>query len=94
MFSASSSTIELKNSCVIQTEKIVYRQSREDMRKIHVTRQFLGVSGPQAHFFERTKKMFLDEVYIGVCVPNYRSVWFFVWPEGVTPIHKQINNGK
>ena len=30
--------------------------NRGDMRKIHVTRQFFEASGPQGHFFEKTKK--------------------------------------
>ena len=28
---------------------------------------------------------------MGVCVPNFRSVSFFVWPGGVTHIHTYIN---
>ena len=33
------------------------------MRKIHVTREFFEASGPQGHFFEKTKTPFLDKVY-------------------------------
>ena len=33
------------------------------MGKIHVTRQFFETSGPQGHFFEKTKNLFLDKVY-------------------------------
>ena len=29
---------------------------------------------------------------MGVCVPNFRSVSFFVWPGGVTQIHTYTNN--
>ena len=32
------------------------------MWKIHVTQQLLEVSNPQGHFFEKTKKPFLDMV--------------------------------
>ena len=39
--------------------------NREDMRKIHVTRQFFEASG---HFFEKTKKKtFLDKVNGSMC---------------------------
>ena len=36
--------------------------NRGDMPKIHVTRQFFDTSGPQSHFFKKTKNMFLDMV--------------------------------
>ena len=45
--------------------------NQRDMRKIQVTRQFFEPSGPQDHFFEKTKKLLLDN---GLCVPNFRSV--------------------
>ena len=42
------------------------------MQKIHVTRQSYEASGPQGHFFEKTKTRF--EIWsTGVCVPNFRS---------------------
>ena len=47
--------------------KNVKQGNRGDMRKIHVTRQFFEASGPQGHFFEKTKKPFLDEVYGSMC---------------------------
>ena len=37
------------------------------MPKIHVTRQFFTASAPQGHFFEKTKKPFLDKVYGSMC---------------------------
>ena len=50
------------------------------MRKIHITRQFFEATGPQGHFFEKTKTRF--QVWSsGVCVPNFRSVSFFVVPK-------------
>ena len=63
------------------------------MRKIHVTRQFFGPSIRHGDLFEKTKNPFLDKVCIcmRVCVPNFRSVSFFVWPGGVTEIHKYIH---
>ena len=41
--------------------------NRGYMRKIHVTRDFLEASGPQGHFFEKTKITFLDMVLERVC---------------------------
>ena len=41
--------------------------NRENMQKIQVTRQFFEASGPQGHFFEKTKKLFLDMVYGSMC---------------------------
>ena len=56
-----------------------------------MTGQFFEASGPQGHFFEKTKKK--KRFYkgpMGVCVPNFRSVSFFVWPGGVKQINEQI----
>ena len=36
--------------------------NREYMRKSHMTRQLFEASGPQGHFFEKTKKKFIDMV--------------------------------
>ena len=38
------------------------------MRKIHMTRQFFEASGPQGHFFEKTKNLFLDKVFGSICI--------------------------
>ena len=54
-----------------------------------MTRQFFEASGLQGNFFEKTKNSFLDK---GVCVSNFRSESFFVWPGGVTHKHKNIIN--
>ena len=40
----------------VDTNETKKRGNRGDMRKIHVTRQFLATSGPHSHFFEKTKK--------------------------------------
>ena len=37
------------------------------MWKIHVTRHFFEASGPQGHFFEKSKNQFLDLVQGSVC---------------------------
>ena len=42
----------------IETKK--KQGNRGDMRKIHLTRLFFEAGGPQRHFFEKTKKPFLD----------------------------------
>ena len=38
-----------------------------DVRKIHVTRQFLKVSGRQGDLNEKTKNPFLDKVNVSLC---------------------------
>ena len=35
---------------------IILHGNRGDKQKTHVTRQFFKASGPQGHFFEKTKK--------------------------------------
>ena len=67
--------------------KDILQGIRGDMREIHVTRQFLEAGGPQGHFFDKTKNLFWIRS-LGVCVPNFRSVSFFVWPGGVAQLHK------
>ena len=62
--------------------------------EIHITLQFFRASGPQGFFCEKTKKK--THCYIWsreVCVPNFRSVSFVVWPGGVTHkyTHKYIH---
>ena len=34
--------------------------NRGDMRKTHLTQHFFEASGPQGHYFEKTKNSFLD----------------------------------
>ena len=60
------------------------------MRKIHVTQQFFVASGRHGDFFEKTKKSVFKRS-MRVCVPNFRSVSFFVWPAGVTQINTKIH---
>ena len=53
----------IKNSLESEaSEKTLRQGNRGDMRKIHVTQQFFEASGPQVHFFEKTKNPFLDKV--------------------------------
>ena len=63
------------------------------MRKIHMTRQFFEAIDRHGDFFQKNKKKtFLDKVHgMGVCVPNFSSVSFFVWPGGVTQLNKYIH---
>ena len=59
------------------------------MQKINVTRQFFQASGRHGDVFQ--KKISFQIRSMGVCVPNFRSVSFFVWPGGVTQINTYIN---
>ena len=59
------------------------------MRKIHVTRQFFEASGPQGDFFE--KKSFYIWFRRG-CLPNARSLQFFVWSGGDTQTNKHLTD--
>ena len=52
------------------------------MRKIDVTRQFFEASGPQGHFFEKTKKK-IQKQPKGVCVPIFAYETLKVVGEGV-----------
>ena len=54
-------------------------------------RQFFETGVPLGYFFEKTKKKPFQIRSMGVCVLNYRSVSFFVWPGSVTQIHTYIN---
>ena len=60
------------------------------MRKIHMTRQFFEASGRHEDFFEKQKTRFQIRS-MGVCVPNFRSASFFVWPGDVTQINTYTN---
>ena len=55
------------------------RQSR-GYAENHGTGQCFEASGPQGHFFEKNKKKRFRMWSRGVCVPNFRSVSFSVWP--------------
>ena len=57
------------------------------MWKIHVIWQSLKASGPQDHFFKNKK----NRVW-GVSVPNYRSLLFFVLPQGAGPTTNKPTN--
>ena len=46
------------------------------MRKIHVTWQFFEASGPQGHFFEKTKNPFLDKVNGSMCAKFQACIVF------------------
>ena len=61
------------------------------MRKIHVTQQLFENSGSHDDLIEKIKYSHSEIRSMGVCVPNFRSVSFFVWPEDVTHIHKYTN---
>ena len=50
--------------------------NRGDMRKIHVTR----LAALRVTFSKKQKQLFLDIVWGSVCVPNFRSLSFSVWP--------------
>ena len=60
------------------------------MRKIHMTRQFFEASGRHEDFFEKQKTRFQIRS-MGVCVPNFRSASFLVWPGDVTQINTYTN---
>ena len=66
------------------------QDNRGDMRKIHVTRLILEASSRHGDFF-KTQKTCFQIRSMGVYLPNFRSVSFFVWPGGVTQINKQIH---
>ena len=70
------------------------QSNRGDMRKIPVTRQFFEGSGPKGHF---SKKKTFKISSRRVCVPNFRSVSFFVWPGGPVqtdkPTYLQVKIG-
>ena len=57
------------------------------MRKIHVTLQFFEASGPKGHFFEKN----IFRYGLGMCVPNFRSVLFFVGPGVPVQTNKPID---
>ena len=57
------------------------------MRKIHVTRQFFEASGRHGDFFERPKNPFSDKVNGSMCA-KFLVCIVFLWPGGVTQIHK------
>ena len=59
------------------------------MQKIHVIRQFFEASGPQGHFFEKTKKPFLDKVNGSMCAKF--QVCIVVSAARRRDINKQIN---
>ena len=44
----------------IEKKKNKKQGNRGDMRDIYVVRQFFEASGPQGHFFKKTKNPFLD----------------------------------
>ena len=41
--------------------------NREDMREIHVTRQFFEARGRQVDLIEKTKNLFLDKINGSMC---------------------------
>ena len=62
--------------------------NRGDMRKIHMTWQFFRLAALTVIFSKTQKKNGFQIRSIGVGVPNFRSVQFFVWPGCVI---KEIN---
>ena len=48
--------LDIRN-IIVEIENRIGKGNRGDMRIIHVTRQFFEASGPQGHFFEKTKKL-------------------------------------
>ena len=54
------------------------------MRKIHVTRQFFEAGERPGDLIEKTRSM-------GVRVPKFRSVSFFVWQGDVTQLNTYTN---
>ena len=63
----------IKNGC---TFFWFYNRARQsgDMRKIHVTGQFFEASGPQGHFFEKTKN---PVMVLGSVCTKFRVCIFF-----------------
>ena len=61
------------------------------MRKIHVTRQFSLASGRHGDLIKKkNKKTGFQIRSMGICVHNFRSVSFFVWPGDVTHIQVKL----
>ena len=79
--------------------KVVFNSDQEnhkkdnqgDMGKIHVKRQFFEDSGPQGHFFEKTK--FLGKVYGSMCTKFKVCIGFRLARRRATNtyIHKLIH---
>ena len=61
------------------------------MRKIHLTWQCFKASGRHGDLIEKKQKTRFQIRSMGVYVPNFRSVSFFVWSGDVTQINKYIH---
>ena len=67
----------------VKSKKKLDRQGNiRDMGKIPMTRYFFEASGRQGNFYEKKQKNYFWIWSRGLCVQNFKSLSFFVWPGG------------